>query len=70
MTKINKKIKMALAFSGMSEAALARLIGTSPGAFNQRMKTGKFSSEELEKIAQALGCTYTFYFEFPDGTKI
>ena len=45
---ISQKIKMALAYKSMSEAELARSIGTSPSAFNQRMKTGKFSSEEME----------------------
>jgi len=54
----------------MSEAELARLIGTSPSAFNQRMKTDKFTSDELSEIAKALGATYTFSFDFPDGTRI
>ena len=66
----SKKIKMALAYIGMSEAQLARKIGTTPSAFNQRMKTDKFTSPELEKIANALGATYSFSFTFPDGTKI
>lgn len=65
-----KKIKMALGYKGMSEAELARLIGSSPAAFNQRMKTDKFSSEELQTIAKALGAEYKFSFEFPDGTSI
>ena len=51
---ISQKIKMALAYKGMSEADLARAVGTSPQAFNQRMKTGKFSTEEMNKIAEAL----------------
>lgn len=68
--KTAKKIKMALVYKGVSLSNLARTIGCSPQSLSQRLKTGKFSSEELEKIAQALGCTYTFYFEFPDGTKI
>lgn len=68
--KTSQKIKMALAYKGMSEAELARLIGSSPSAFNQRMKTDKFTSEELKNIAEALGGTYIFQFEFPDGTKI
>ena len=67
---VPQKIKMALAYKGMSEADLARAIGTSPSAFNQRMKTGKFSSEDMEKIAKAIEATYFFGFEFPDGTKI
>lgn len=67
---IAQKIKMALAYKGMSEAELARTMGTSPSAFNQRMKTGKFSSEDLEQIATALEATYFFGFEFKDGTKV
>lgn len=67
---VPQKIKMALAYKGMSESELARKIGTSPQAFNQRMKTGKFSSEDMEKIATALEASYFFGFEFSDGTKI
>ena len=67
---VSQKIKMALAYQGMSEAELARAIGSSPQAFHQRMKTGKFSSEEMERIASALEATYYFGFEFKDGTKI
>lgn len=67
---ISKKIKMAEAFANISEAELARRIGTSSQAFGQRLKTGKFSSENLEAIADALGAKYVAYFEFPDGTQI
>lgn len=67
---ISQKIKMALAYKGMSEADLARAVGSSPQAFNQRMKTGKFSSDEMNKIAKALGADYYFGFQFPDGTKV
>lgn len=65
-----QKIKMALAFCGISESELARKLGTSPQAFNQRMKTDKFSSSELENIAEILGGKWRAEFEFPDGTKI
>lgn len=67
---ISQKIKMALAYRGISEAELARALGTSPQAFNQRMKTGRFSSEDMEKIAEAIGAAYFFGFEFKDGTKV
>lgn len=67
---VPQKIKMALAYKGMSESELARQIGSSPQAFNQRMKTGKFSSEDMERIAETLGGKFFFGFEFPDGTKI
>ena len=67
---VPQKIKMALAYKGMKEAELARALETSPSALNQRMKTGKFSSEDLERIADALGAQFYFGFEFEDGTKI
>lgn len=53
--EFSTKIKMAEAVARMKEAELARQIGTTPQAFNQRMKTGKFKYEELEQIAAALG---------------
>ncbi len=67
---IAQKIKMALAYKGMSESDLARALGTSPQALNQRMKTGRFSTEDTEKIAEAIGAKYFYGFEFEDGTKI
>lgn len=65
-----QRIKMALAYIGKSEAQLARDIGTTPSAFNQRMKTDKFTAEDLEKIAKALNAEYKAAFVFPDGTHI
>lgn len=67
---IPTKIKMAETYAKMSEADLARKLGKSPQAFGQRMKTGKFSSEDLESIAAALGATIKVTFTFPDGTEI
>jgi len=65
-----QKINMALAYKGMSQAALARAIDMSPANLNQKIKRGKLSIPELEKIAAALGAVYISAFEFPDGTKI
>ena len=66
----SQKIKMVLAYKGISESELARKLGSTPQAFNQRMKTDKFSTKELNDIARVLGATYTFTFEFEDGTRI
>lgn len=65
-----QKIRMALAFADMSEAELARKMGTTPQAFNQRMKADRFTVEELEKIAGILGAKYISAFKFPDGPEI
>ena len=51
---IAKKIRMACTAAGISESELARRIETSPQNLNQRLKVGKFTGEELEKIAAAL----------------
>ena len=67
---IEQKVNMALAYKGISQAELARRAGMTPANFNKRLKVGKFSSDELQKIAEALGGNYVFAFEFPDGTKI
>ena len=67
---IPTKIKLSETYAKMSEAELARKIGTTSQAFGQRMKTGKFSSSELEKIASALGAEFVCHFRFPDGTEI
>ncbi len=65
-----QKIRMALAYRGMSESELAKSLGKTPQSFNQRMKTDKFSTEELSKIAEIMGGSYISEFSFPDGTKI
>lgn len=67
---LEQKINMALAFKGMSQAALARAMETTPSNFNQKMKRGTFTVEELEEIGRCLGAKYFFGFEFEDGTKI
>ena len=67
---IEQKINMALAYKGISQAALAREMGTTPSNFNQKLKRGTFSVEEMEKMAAALGAKYFFGFEFEDGTKV
>lgn len=67
---IPTKIKMAEIYAKISEAELSRKIGTSPQAFNQRMKTGKFSTAELDRIANALGAEFICHFRFEDGTEI
>ena len=68
---IPMKIKLAETYAGVSEAELARRFGCkSQQALIQRMKTGKFSTAELDKIAELLGAKFEFSFVFPDGTRI
>lgn len=66
---IEQKINMALAYRGMSQAELARKIGTTPSNLNKKVKRNTLTKEELEKIAQALGGAWRAEFVF-DGTVI
>lgn len=67
---IPTKIKLAETYAKISEAELARRLKTTSQAFGQRLRTGKFSSGELSKIAEALGAEFECKFRFPDGTEI
>ena len=69
-TSIAKKIKLACTVAEISISELARRLDTTPQNLNQRLKVDKFTSEELEKIAAALGCTFSAEFIFPDGSRI
>lgn len=65
-----KQIKVAIAQGETSQRKLAEMIGTTPANFNQKLKRGTFTDEELNQIAEALGAKYFSYFEFDDGTRI
>jgi transcriptional regulator with XRE-family HTH domain len=67
---IQKKIRMALACAGISEAELARKLGTSASAFNQRLHREKLTPDDLSKIAAVLGAEFVCVFRFSDGTEI
>jgi hypothetical protein len=64
-----QKIKTALAYRNMKVSEMARRIGSYTNAFTQRLETGKFTQEELEKMAEVLEAKYHSYFEFPDGFR-
>lgn len=66
---MRKKIEMACTYAGKSQAQLARALGVTPQTFNKRLRTCKFSVEELQKMAEFLGATYNYSFGFTDGTS-
>lgn len=63
-------IKMALSYKNMSQAELARVLGTTPSNFNQKVKRNTLTREDLDEIAKALGAEFICKFQFPDGTEI
>lgn len=67
---IEQKIKMALSYSGVSQAELARRMGTTPSNLNQKVKRNTLTKEEMEQIASTLGATWRAEFVFEDGMVI
>ena len=67
---IEQKIKMLLAYAGISQAELARRLGTSPPNFNFKLKRNTLTYEDLQAIADVIGCTWQADFVFDDGTRI
>ncbi len=63
-------VEMATAYCGISNAELARRLGWSPQLLNKRLNTGKFTVEEWEGLASALGAKARVGFLFPDGKEV
>lgn len=63
-------VEMATAYCQISNSELARRLDWSPQLLNKRLNTGKFSVDEWQQIAHALGATARVGFIFPDGKEI
>ena len=63
-------IKIATATAGITQAELAARLEWSPQLLNNRLKTGKFTLEEWQRIAAALGAELLIGFQFPDGKQV
>ncbi len=70
MITIEEQIRTALIHSGLTQKEFCDRFGMSTSSLIQRMKNGKFTKSELEKMAAIMGAEYISYFKFPDGNKI
>lgn len=68
--KITEQIKILCVRCKVSEAELARRLGTSPQNFNSKMKRESFTIEDLEKIAEVLGVEFKRNFILDNGDEI
>ena len=66
---IKQKIESACAMAGMTVTELGKRMGMSQPSISKRLDTGKFTQEELEKMAVIMGCEYHSFFIFPNGNK-
>lgn len=60
-------IEMGVAYARITNSELGRRLGWSPQLLNKRLNTGKFTVEEWQRIAEALGAKALIGFSFPDG---
>ena len=67
---IQQQIKAACDVAGITVTELGKQMGMSQQCISNRVKTGKFTKEEYQRMAQIMGAKFTFQFEFPDGTII
>lgn len=68
---IEQRIKAAIAYSGKSQAKIARAMNMTPSNFSQKLKRNTFTEKELEDIAAAIGAEFVpFCFRFNDGKEI
>lgn len=67
---IQQKIMVARDIAGITQEEMASRLGTSPSALSKRISRGKFSDEDFQALAKALGCEYKSGFYFPDGRSV
>ena len=67
---IEEQIKVLCVRCHISVSELARRVGQSPQNFNGKLKRQSFSVPDLEKIAEALGCTFERTFILPNGERV
>lgn len=66
----SEQVKILCVKLGISVSELARLYGSSPQAFNQKLKREGFTPAELKDIAKVAGCEYESSFLLPNGEKV
>ena len=68
--KASEKIRYVLIKQNISIGEWAERTGQSRQNLSNKLTRDKFTTQELEKIAAALGVTFEAGFILPDGTKI
>lgn len=65
---IEQKIKLLLAYRGISQAELARRLGMSPANLNNKIRRGRLMFSDIERIATVMDARLTVRFEVDDIT--
>ena len=68
--RIDEQLKLICLKTDMSLSEMARRLNKTPQAFNQKIKRGNFTIEELADIALVVGCELKCEIVFPNGEKV
>ena len=67
---ISEQIKVLCVRCKVSEAELARRLGTSPQNFNSKMKRESFTIKDLEEVAKVLDVDFKRAFILNNGEEV
>jgi len=67
---VSEEIKVLCVRLNISQAELARRLGTSPQNFNAKMRKGSFSIDDMNKIAEVAGVGFSHAFILDNGEEI
>ena len=65
-----EKVRLAMSRKGMQMGNLAEATGQTRQNLSNKMSRGNFTEKDMEKIAEALGCSIEIKLVFPDGNEI
>ena len=68
--EIEQMVFTAAMFRNTNVAEIARAIGMAPPNLYRKMRKSTLKPAELAEIGKVLGAEYSFYFSFPNGSRI
>lgn len=67
---VAEKVKIIMNRQKLTMGDLADATGQTRQNLSNKMTRGNFTEKDIERLADALGCTVEISFTLPDGTKI
>ena len=67
---VAEKVKIIMNRKKLTMGDLADATGQTRQNLSNKMTRGNFTEKDIERLADALGCTVEISFTLPDGTKI
>ena len=67
---VNDIFRNILNYKNITITELSEKIGMATPNLIERLKRGKYTNTEIEKLAEVLDCKYESWFVYDDGTKI